>query len=175
MLSLKSFLSPSPFQAEARAAYLSVVAQSRNPIFYTEYGVPDTLDGRFDLIVLHMFLVMHRLRNEKAGEFIRAFQETFFADMDRSIREMGVSDTGVGKRIKKMSEAFFGRIRAYEESLSDKETLKVSLMRNLYRSDATPNHYAQKMAGYLLQATAHLETQQANVENGYGLQFLDCF
>ena len=113
---LKKIFSPQPYQQEAHQLYVTLVEQARAPLFYSEYEVPDTIDGRFDMIVLHVCLLCKRLRDidtDASIELSRALMETFFADMDRSLREMGSTDTGVGKRIKKMSQAYFGRLQAY--------------------------------------------------------------
>lgn len=137
---LKSFFSPSPLLEEAHALYVQIVARARDPKFYTDFGVPDTLDGRFDLIALHLSFELYRLRAQpQTGELMRALQEVFFADMDRSLREMGVSDTGVGKRIKKMTQAFYGRLQVYEIALQNSDSLREALLRNLYRGgDVNP-------------------------------------
>ena len=91
----------------ARQLHEAIVAQARQPGFYAAMGVPDTLDGRFELIALHGFLVMHRLKAEPAGTGLaREVAEAIFSDLDASLREMGAGDLGVGRRVKKMGEAF---------------------------------------------------------------------
>jgi len=113
--------------------HLAIVTQARQPAFYTALGVPDTLDGRFELIALHGFLVMQRLKADPAGiELARDVAETIFDDLDASLREMGAGDLGVGKRVKKMGEAFYGRIAAYDAGLTDGGDLRDALRRNLY-------------------------------------------
>lgn len=109
------------------------MAQARKPFFYAELAVPDTLDGRFEMIVLHLFLLQHRLLREPTNaEFARHLSEAFFDDMDRSIRELGVADTGVGKRIKAMGKAYNGRLQVYEAGLNDADAMRAALARNLY-------------------------------------------
>ncbi len=100
----------SPAAKAVEAVYRSIVAQSRQPRFYADWGVPDTVTGRFDMISLHLSLLFRRLRSEKrAGvEFSQAVFDLFFKDMDRSLRELGISDLGIPKRIQKMSSAFSG-------------------------------------------------------------------
>lgn len=159
---LKSLFSPAPFQMEAHHAYAALVAQSRRREFYERMHVPDTLDGRFDLIVLHLFLLISRLREEKgddAPQFIRAVSEAFFDDMDRSLREMGVSDTGVGKRIKKMSQAFFGRLQAYEHSFHSEDAFAQSLLKNLYRLQQPAGASLKDMVVYCNKTMACLHAQ----------------
>jgi cytochrome b pre-mRNA-processing protein 3 len=124
----------------AHSLYVAVINQARQPVFYVKFAVPDTLDGRFDLIVLHAFLVMRRLRRiaaeaggEEAREIAQALFDLMFADMDQNLRELGVSDMSVGKRVKQMARAFYGRAAAYEEALgTDGSGLAEALRRNLY-------------------------------------------
>src|SRR5690242_9073061 len=94
-------------EATVRALYGAIVAQARAPAFYMNYGVPDTLDGRFELLVLHAFLYFRRLKREPAAEAGEAGQAVFdlmFLDMDRSLRELGVGDLSVPKKIKRMAQ-----------------------------------------------------------------------
>ncbi len=160
---LRQLFIPKP-PAAVEATYIALVAAARNPFFYTELKVPDTLDGRFEMIVLHLFLLQHRILftegdlvpfpRPKAGvtpaasgstnglrtpiahvereTFCRFLSEAFFNDMDRSIRELGVADTGVSHRIKKMGKAYHGRLQAYTSGLGDAQGLRAALARNLY-------------------------------------------
>jgi cytochrome b pre-mRNA-processing protein 3 len=96
------------------------VAAARQEVFYARWAVPDTVDGRFDMIALHLFLVLERLKGEGQAveDFRQVLTDTFFQDMDRSLREMGVGDISVGKKVRKMAEAFYGRVQAYAAALS---------------------------------------------------------
>lgn len=114
-----------------RDVYIASVAQARNRFFYTTLAVPDTLDGRFEAIILHLFLLQYRLRTE-APDFARYLSEVFFEDMDASLRELGIADSGVLRRIKQMGKAYHGRLQSYADGLADEETLKAALARNLY-------------------------------------------
>ncbi|MGE0668202.1 MAG: ubiquinol-cytochrome C chaperone family protein [Sphingomonadales bacterium] len=143
---------PSPQQLRANALYNAAVAQSRRPGFYLDGAVPDTLDGRFDMIVLHVFLVMRRLRDGgPEGEALsQALFDEMFADMDRSLREMGVGDMGIGRRVRAMGEAFMGRVKAYEEALEQAGGgLEDALARNVYRSSPPPAEALAAMADYV--------------------------
>ncbi len=113
------------------------MGQSRCPEFYLNAGVPDSLDGRFDLLAVHVFLVMRRLKQDRGDQGPRLSQylyDVMFADMDRMWREQGVGDIGVGHRVNRMSKAFLGRIVAYDAALHGGETdaLADALRRNLY-------------------------------------------
>ncbi|MEM7444831.1 MAG: ubiquinol-cytochrome C chaperone family protein [Pseudomonadota bacterium] len=122
---------------EATSAYQTIVSQARLPFFYLDCGVPDTLDGRFDLIVLHAFLLMHRTagEGEVADQFNQTVFDVMFADMEGNLRTMGVSDLRIGKKVKEMARAFYGRSVAYREALADTDdaALYDALQRNLYR------------------------------------------
>lgn len=117
---------------EAEGLYAAIVAAARQPKFYAEWGVPDTVDGRFDMIVLHLYLVLDRLRPENF-EFRQSLSDLFFADMDRSIREMGAGDLSVGKKVRRMAEAFGGRVEAYQLARSQgRVAIEQALARNVY-------------------------------------------
>ncbi len=148
--------------AAAYPLYDAIVAQARAPGFYIQGQVPDTLDGRFDMIVLHAYLVMRRLRGA-GGEGAALAQATFdvmFADMDRGLREMGVGDLSVGKRVKAMARGFFGRVAAYDRGLDGEETqLVVALRRNLYGTASPDAASVARMASYARAADAALAGQ----------------
>jgi cytochrome b pre-mRNA-processing protein 3 len=126
-------------------------------MFYNELGVADTLDGRFDVIVLHLFIATRRLQKD-SPEMLRAIWEVFFSDMDRSLREMGASDTGIGKRIKKMVQAFYGRIDTYDQTYGTDEFAE-SLKRNLYRGAEVSEAQLAKITNYIKTSIEYLETQ----------------
>lgn len=131
MLRALKKLLPTSADPAANVSYIALVAAARHPFFYEKLGVPDTLDGRFEMIVLHLFLLQYRLAGD-APEFARGLSEIFIADMDRSLREIGVSDTGVSKRMKAMGRAYHGRLQAYSALGNDREALLAALARNLY-------------------------------------------
>lgn len=120
----------------ARRLYAALVEQARAGGFYARLGVPDTVDGRFDVITLHAFLVFNRIKRGGGAEreLGQALFDVMFADMDRSLREMGVGDLSVGSKVKQMVFAFYGRMAAYETALaSDDGELREALLRNVYR------------------------------------------
>lgn len=150
------------------ALYGAIVAQARQPAFYTAFGVPDTLDGRFDMVVLHVVLATRRLRDEAPAQQ-QALFDLFISDMDRSLREMGVGDLTVPKRMKVMAAAFYGRLEAYGAALSgaDAPALAAAIERNLFPEAAegktaeptlpdqsTPSVAARGLAAYALAGEA---------------------
>jgi cytochrome b pre-mRNA-processing protein 3 len=150
-------------RAPAEALYGSLVDQARQPAFYTTLGVPDTVDGRFEMVALHVFLVLHRLKAEPATEdFRQALFDTMFADMDRSLREMGVSDLSVGRHVKNMAKGFYGRVAAYESGLADAQdaALGEAIRRNVYGTlPASPD--VGPLVAYLRANVAALAAQDA--------------
>lgn len=120
----------------AQRLYEAIVAGARQEKFYAEMDVPDTLDGRFDMIVLHMYLVLDRLRGG-AGDMNQQLTDTFFKDLDRTLREMGIGDLSVAKKIRPMAEAFAGRVKAYATA-SEEGVLVGALQRNVYGGAANP-------------------------------------
>ena len=136
---LKQYFAPS----------VQIVAQARQPVFYSQWQVDDTVDGRFDVIILHLFLVLSRLENDGDPSFSQCLQEAFFADMDRSLREMGASDTGVGIRVKNMAQAFYGRMKAYREAMGDETALAEALKRNVYREKPIKAEIVASLAAYM--------------------------
>ena len=121
----------------ARAVYGEIVAKARQPWLYTRAGVEDSVTGRYAMVTLHTFLVLERLRGqgEKAADFGQELVDELFADMDRSLRELGVGDISVGKKVRKMSEVFYGACDAYHSALEQKtddngKALSAALKRN---------------------------------------------
>ncbi len=120
-------------------------------MFFLDCAVPDTLDGRFELLALHAFLVLNRLKAEHAvtADFAQELFDIMFADLDRGLREMGASDIGVGRRVKEMAKGFYGRIVAYEQGLAaGDDQLGEALRRNLYGTAAAPPETIAAMARY---------------------------
>lgn len=153
-----------PIEEAAALAYDRVVSHARQPLFFTDYGVPDSLDGRFELICLFAFLFLHRLKSERpqSAALSQAFFDMMFADMDRSLRELGTGDLRVGREIRRMAEALYGRIRAYEAGLEGgDEVLGAALARNLYGTVPPPPEGAAGIGRYLRRAAAELRREDA--------------
>lgn len=149
--------SAASFHKTAETLYAQAMEQSRQPAFYTDYGVADSIDGRFDLLALHFAALILRLREEgwdadELREKERAMIDVMMADMDQSLREQSVGDSGVLRRVQKMGEAFFGRIAAYDTL--DKETLTPAIARNIFRTqepDEAQQKAAETLAIYIIE------------------------
>jgi cytochrome b pre-mRNA-processing protein 3 len=142
--------------------YGMIVAQARLPAFYRDFGVPDTVDGRFELVVLHLALVMRRLAGE--GDAARAFGQEVFdlfcRDMDRNLREIGISDLKVPQEMRRIGAAFYGRAQAYGAALAGgPQALIEAVSRNVYAQSEAPG--AAPLATYMRQAADLLAGQEA--------------
>jgi cytochrome b pre-mRNA-processing protein 3 len=160
----------------AELAYGRVVEHARQPGFFTDCGVPDTVDGRFELICLHAFLYLHRLKREqkRAAPLGQRFFDTMFADFDRSLREMGVGDLSVGREVKRMAQAFYGRVSAYQEGLAgDDSVLHPALARNLYGTELPDIALLEAMAVYVRREAARLSRESAEELLAGNLSFGD--
>ena len=154
---------------DTATGYYAVIAEaSRRPGFYRAYGVDDSVDGRFDALVLHAVLVVRRLdagaggKGEGVSPSLSPSQgvlDTMFADLDLSLREMGVGETKIGKKVKTMATAWLGRMAAYSKGLDegDRAVLAEALGRNLYRGNGA-DALANGLADAVLEAERHLKS-----------------
>lgn len=131
--------------------YGQLAATARSPRLFVEFGVPDSFDGRFDSLILHIGLMVARLSladeqdRRQADRLSSGLAYMFIADMDRTVRELGVGDLSVGKKVKTMSKALYGRASAYHEALAthdgrgDQQALELALARNIWGGDVPEN------------------------------------
>ncbi len=150
--------------------YGATVAAARDPDLYAVLGVPDTLDGRFDLIGLYAFLLIRRLNRlpEPGPALAQSVFDAMFNDMDVNLRELGVGDLSVGRKMRTMWEAFHGRANAYQAAIEagDPATLAAALERNVWRGVA--NQGAVELARATLAQEAYLANQDLS-ELGRGI------
>jgi len=129
------FLRRNPNRALIAQLYQRIVDASRQQALYSQFGVPDTLEGRFESLTVHMVLVLRTLRRwpDPAADVARDLTDAFFAQLDASLRELGVGDVAVPKRMKRLAEAFYGRAQAYDAALDahDEAGLAGALGRNV--------------------------------------------
>ena len=155
--------------------YSAAVAAARDPYLYTTLGVPDSLDGRFDSIGLYVYLTIRRLgaAGEPGPALAQAVFDAMFSDMDNNLREIGVSDLSVGKRIRAMWEAFHGRAKVYAAALeaADHVALETALARNVWRG-AAPQGAAASLSRCVLAQAAYLAGQPLPVLAPGKVQFL---
>jgi len=149
---------PRPALAAGRALYLRAVEQSRSPALYSEFGAPDSVEGRFEVYSLHVVLLLDRLRGhgEIATEVSQALFDTYLKDLDNALRELGVGDMSVGRKMRKLGEAFYGRGKSYEAAfaaLPDTTELTALVVRTVY-ADADPQPAPGLVAYILNQRTA---------------------
>jgi cytochrome b pre-mRNA-processing protein 3 len=158
---LHRLFKPRPAQAAGRALYARAVAQARAPALYADLGAPDTAEGRFELYSLHVVLLLDRLQGvgPEAAEVSQALFDTFVKSLDDALREMGVGDLSVGKKMRRLGEAFFGRaknLRAAFAALPDRAPLEALLARTVY-AGAEPR--ATELADYVLRQREALAAQ----------------
>jgi len=151
----------------AAALYQAAVTQSRDPRFYTVFGVADTIDGRFDLISLHVYLIMERLNacGREGQQLSQALFDHMFVNMELTLREIGIGDMSVPKHMKRMMRAFNGRVHSYHTAISgnDVELLTLAVAKNIYRAESheipTPARlmaeYISQEAGWIMQQDFH--------------------
>jgi cytochrome b pre-mRNA-processing protein 3 len=145
-----------PLRGTIEAIYGMIVTQAREPLFYRELGVPDTVNGRFDLLVLHLWVVLRRLRPGEGGAGLcQALFDRFCEDLDGNLREMGVGDLTVPKRMQAFGEAFYGRTAAYDLALAEgREQLAQALCKNILNGAQIEN--ARRLGLYTEAAIAAL-------------------
>ena len=153
-----------PHERAGFELYTTAVTAARHPGFFEAMGVPDTLDGRFDIVSLHVALLIQRLRRDAdpAGpKLAQAVFDAMFSDMDVNLREMGVGDLVVGKRVKRMWEAFHGRAAAYEAAVDagDRIAMAEALTRNIWRGATPPAGAAEGLAAHVMAVAAFLAPQ----------------
>lgn len=162
MLSLFSFISRGRGLTRQGAwIYNSVVEQARRSEFYESLDIADTIDGRFDLIVLHAGLYLPRLKavRNDGKRLAQAMFDHMFANLEFNLRELGVGDMGVPKRMKGMVSAFYGRVGAYEAALKDNDAvaLRTALHRNAYRGADVDPARVDALASYVRAASESLQ------------------
>ncbi len=159
----KTLFRKDPALEAGRALYAAAVEQARTPALYGRLGAPDTVEGRFEMVALHVWLVMRRLKgDESARKVSQCLFDAMFQNMDDSLRELGVGDLQVGKKIRKLAENFYGRIGAYEAAMKDDapgDALGEALSRNIFEKQTTET--APLFADYVRRADAHLQNQPA--------------
>jgi cytochrome b pre-mRNA-processing protein 3 len=145
-----------PQRGTIEAIYGMIVAQAREPLFYRAFAVPDTVNGRFDMVLLHLWMVLRRLRPVPDGAALsQALFDHFCGDMDGNLREMGVGDLTVPKRMHTFGEAFYGRIAAYDAALAaGGEPLAQALCKNILNGGEIEK--ARQLAAYADAAIAVL-------------------
>lgn len=156
------------------ALYMAAVDQARAEPLYTRVGVPDTVEGRFEMVSLHVYLVLRRLKGEgaQADKVGQKLFDAMFQNMDDSLRELGVGDLSVGKKIRKLAENFYGRVGAYEDALADSAEsgdLAKALGRNIFLDPDALS--AEELASYVRRAAVSIEAQPAARIAGGIVQF----
>ena len=146
---------------DTRLLYDALVRRAREPVFFATFGVADSMDGRFDVLVFHAWLVLAEL---KGGALAQSLTDTIFTGFDEAMREQGVGDIGIGHKLKAMAKAFYGRMAAYDGAKTEDE-LAAALAKNLWRG-AQSDDRARKLAAYAFSARAYLAASLTGTFSG---------
>jgi cytochrome b pre-mRNA-processing protein 3 len=151
-----NFLTKSALRKQQAARlYDGIVSRARQKVFFTEFAVADSLDGRFDILVFHAWMVLAELRGAAPAQ---ALTDAIFTGFDEAMREQGAGDMGIGHKLKPMANAFYGRMTVYEAA-SNEEELAQALARNLWRGAEEPGDSAvgcRALAAYAFRARVSL-------------------
>ncbi|WP_333587990.1 ubiquinol-cytochrome C chaperone family protein [Phenylobacterium sp.] len=159
---LERLFRPRPARVAGEKLYGAVVEQARSPAFYAVLGAPDTVEGRFELYSLHVVLLLDRLKRQgpSAADVAQALFDTYVKALDDALREMGVGDLSVGKKMRRLGEAFYGRVKSYQaavEALPDEGELTALIGRTVYAEAAQGD--SPGLVAYILRQRAHLADQ----------------
>jgi cytochrome b pre-mRNA-processing protein 3 len=159
------------------ALYAEIVAAARQPVLYSNWNSPDTPLGRFEMLALHMFLFQHRMRDETGPrrEIAQILIDEFFSDVEHSLRELGIGDMGVPKRMKKFGRMFYGRTAAYADALErdDREALAAALSRNIRPDSKDEWPESVDLAAYVIEADKALLAQDVSAIEAGKIRFPD--
>lgn len=150
-------------QSQAETLFEALNEAARSPFLYAEAGAPDTIKGRFEILAVHIFLAMRRLRRDApaSDRLSAALQEVFFRRLDDALRELGVGDLSIGRKIRGLAEAFYGRAAAYDKALAEgPEAVASAIARNVFES--ADKGIARLLADYALKADHHLSAAHAD-------------
>lgn len=159
VLGLSTLFKPRPQAASGKALYERAVEQARTPALYLDLRAPDSLEGRFELYTLHVLLLVLRLksRSNVANETVQATFDAYLQGLDIGLRELGVTDQSISKRMKKLGRAFYGRVANWEKALVGNEPIEPIILRTVYEGvndvDAAP------LADYVRRAITALAEQ----------------
>ncbi len=147
-------------ETTAQNIYGSIVAQARQPDFYAKLSVPDTLEGRFEILLIHVFLVTHTLQaaDRDYGVLTTRLIELFIVDIDATMRELGVSDMRVSKKMHVLTDVFYSRMHVYRDAIAGREGdgLAAVLLEHVYQGDAARRCNARKLASYMMRSAKKL-------------------
>lgn len=162
---LDRFFKPKPAVLAGRRLYDAAAAQARQAAFYADLGAPDTIEGRFELYTLHVVLLLDRLRNASdayVADSRQSLFDAYVAGLDDAFREIGVSDTAIGKKMRKLAAVFFGRHKALDAAfaaLPERDELTILIGRTLFEDEGDSR--AAALAAYAAAARTALAGQDA--------------
>jgi cytochrome b pre-mRNA-processing protein 3 len=140
---------------KGQGLYDGLVTRAREAVFFRDFAVADTIDGRFDMVVLHAWLALSALKEAGLHEAAQGLTDTIFIGFDEAMREQGAGDMGLSRKMKAFADAFYGRLGAYSQA-KDEAQFAEALARNLWRGGAIDER-ARKLAGYAWAAQGSLK------------------
>ena len=157
-----SFFKKDPALEAGEALYAAAVEQARQPALYRQFGTPDTVEGRFEQVAIHVYLILRRLKNDAPGadKVAQKLFDVMFQNFDDSLRELGVGDMSIGRKIRALAENFYGRVAAYEDALSPnapKADLATALGRNIFEDENADS--ASGLADYVRETAVLIDAQ----------------
>ncbi len=167
-----SFFKKDPTADRANTLYAQIAEQARLPYFFEKWAAPDTVEGRFEILTVHMHLALRRLKRDDKN-LSQAVFDVFFKSMDDAMREMGVGDMAIGRKIRGLAEAFYGRVGVYEEALegADQEKLADAITRNVFEAETHVS--AGDIAQYVMACEDAISAQSLSDIIASGFAFTD--
>jgi cytochrome b pre-mRNA-processing protein 3 len=161
-MKLTRLFSPRPAVLAGRRLYAAAAAQARTPALYAAMGAPDTVEGRFEVYTLHVAMLLRRFKGQgaEAAETAQGLFDAYVKALDDALRDMGVGDLSVGKKMRKLGEAFYGRVKNYDEALAalpDRAALAAMIGRTVLAGQEGAD--AGPLADYAAAAMARLEAE----------------
>lgn len=152
------------YELQTSALHDKIIERALKPVFYKKYGVPDTLDGRFEMFALHLFLLLHRLADDpEYATFAQELYDTSFRFIDKGLREAGIGDMGVPKHMRRMLKGFNGRVEAYSVGVTKGARVKAlddAIIRNVYGTVEKPSADKVKQMRSYIKANVKTLAQQ---------------
>lgn len=157
---------PSYEKKQAISLYEWAVEKSRSPFFYLSLDIPDTPEGRFEILTIHLFLILHKLKKENHKDTSTISQyicDMVVADLDHCLRDLRFSDLKISQSFKKMIQGFYGRLVSYDDALACGSKLLESIQRNVYGLSLTKDHESsKKLVNYVIEMNSYFN--QATID-----------
>ncbi len=161
--------------------YQNIVKISRSKFFYLDYGLDDSFETRFDLVIFHSFMIFYyyKIKKIKNSNISQGLFDHMFNDFENNLREMGFGDIAVNKKMKVLIRAFYGRLYEYSKSLDkedrsgDKSLLEQTILNNIYKGNKLNNKYISKFAEYMIKNVKNYKSKSEDENLNCNFEFLE--